>query len=447
MCHKADMTYEALLKRIEHLEALVVTKDARIAELERRLGLNSDNSSKPPSSDGLRKKPAPQSLREKGQKPSGGQVGHKGETLKQVEYADVVINHAPATCERCFASLSDAQVVRVSKRQVFDIPEPRLEVREHKVLSMVCACGHITAGEFPKGVFAPVQYGPRIQATVVYMANQQLIPEDRMQIFMADVFKAPISTATIASISTNFAATVAPLQDEVLAALKAAPVKHLDETGFRVGGKTQWLQVVSTGTMTHYRVSARRKDLEPLSGISGVVVHDHWKSYFKLTGVEHSLCNAHHLRELKALMEIEKEEWAFQLYELLTWANNHARASPWMVPRVMAVYDAILKAGIAFHESLPVFDKVGRKRRVGHNLLLRLRDYKDAVLRFLTETAVPFTNNQAEQDIRMMKVKQKISGGFRTDLGAAIFATIRGFISTARKQQLNILDAISIQIA
>jgi transposase len=191
-------------------------------------------------------------------------------------------------------------------------------------------------------------------------------------------------------------------------------------------------------------VSEKRKDLTLLEGTSGIVVHDHWKPYFKLQGVTHSLCNAHHLRELKAIMEIEKERWAFQMDRLLRYLN---RSSDFCLKRVLTLYDQIIKRGILFHESLPPFEVGKRKRRVGHNLLIRLSDFKEDVLRFLTTPGVPFTNNQAEQDVRMMKVKQKISGGFRTTDGANNFAIIRGFISTKRKQNLNILNAIAEQLA
>ena len=274
--------------------------------------------------------------------------------------------------------------------------------------------------------------------------NQHFIPEDRLRTVLKDLFDISISTGSIATFNARLANTVAPFQEQVLEDVKASPVKHLDETGFRVGGKTQWLHVVSTSTATHYRVSPKRKDLEPLKGTSGVVVHDHWKSYFKLPDVEHSLCNAHHLRELKALMEIEKERWAFQMDRLLRYLN---RAGIVCFERVSKIYDQIIQAGLAFHESLEILEAGKRKRRVGHNLLIRLSNFKKDVLRFLTTPGVPFTNNQGEQDVRMMKVKQKISGGFRTTDGAHNFATIRGFISTMRKKNKNILNAIAEQLA
>jgi transposase len=236
-----------------------------------------------------------------------------------------------------------------------------------------------------------------------------------------------------------------------------ARVKHMDETGFRIGGRTQWLHIFSTALLTFYRVASKRGSL--LSGVTGIVVHDHWKPYYTMKGVLHALCNAHHLRELKALVEIEKEEWAQKMQRLLRrtcHAVNLAkergvRLKPPLIELFHRSYDRILKEGFAFHEAQPPLARAhgehkprGRqRRRVGHNLLLRLSTRREDVLRFLTDADVPFTNNQAERDGRMMKVKQKISGGFRSEEGANIFVTIRSVISTAKKQGWNVLETLS----
>jgi transposase len=439
------MTEIELLKEIisRQAEEILLLK-ARIAELERRLGLNSTNSSKPPAAEGLAKPPRTQSTRSKSKKSSGGQPGHKGHTLEQVLVPDHVIVHDVSVCTVCGLSLEEHAVIHQSKRQVFDIPEPKIDVTEHHVLTKICACGHVNTALFPKEVVAPACYGKRIHGFSTYLSNQHFIPEDRIQSVFKDLFALSVSTGSIATFNARLANAVAPHQEQLLVDLKASPVKHLDETGFRIGGKTQWLHVISTPSATHYRVSPKRKDLEPLKGTSGVVVHDHWKSYFKLPDVQHSLCNAHHLRELKALMEIEKERWAFQMDRLLRYLN---RAGIVCFERVSKIYDQIIQAGLVFHESLGALESGKRKRRMGHNLLIRLRNFKEDVLRFLTTPGVPFTNNQAEQDVRMMKVKQKISGGFRTTEGAHNFATIRGFISTMRKQNKNILNEIAEQLA
>jgi len=409
----------------------------RIQELERRLNLDSTNSSKPPSSDGLRKKPSPQSLRQKSEKPSGGQEGHKGCTLEQVAEPTKVISHRVETCQNCGKSLVNQDLERVIKRQIFDIPEPKIEVTEHQAEVKQCTCGYCNTALFPSDVRAPVQYGPRVKAFAIYLSTQQLIPEDRLKETFADLFSLPISTATLTSINEKFSTIVEPYQEQVLEELKKAPVKHLDETGLRIAGKTHWLHVISDANQTHYRPSLKRKNL--LNNVVGTVVHDHWKPYFQLPEVTHALCNAHHLRELKAVEEQEKEPWAGMMAQFLRLAVRFKNPP---VERLSKLYDNILARGFKFHESQPPLDGRKNKRRVGHNLLRRLRKFKPAVLRFLTDSTIPFSNNQAEQDLRMMKVKQKISQGFRTMHGAEIFCTIRGFISTARKQKFNILEAI-----
>lgn len=429
--------WESSLKYIAQLEMLIKKLEARIVELERRLGLNSDNSSKPPSSDPWRE---PKSLRTKGKNASGGQKGHKGYTLEQVENPSSVTTHQIENCEKCGKSLSDCKVADYLKRQVFDMPRPNIEVVEHRVHTKICSCGHNNKARFPSKVSAAVQYGPRIQALAVYLSNQQLIPEDRLQQTFEDLFGLPIATATLAKMNKGFSDKIAEKQNEVLSQLKTEEVKNLDETGIRIGGKTNWLHVISNDAMTHYRVSKKRGDL--LEGIQGVMVHDHWKPYFIIPNVQHALCNAHHLRELKALEEIEKEPWAFKMSRLLRILS---RIKTPVLEKVFMRYNQIIANGLSFHENQEALGK--RKKRTGHNLILRLTKHKDAVLRFISNPKVPFTNNQAEQDIRMMKVKQKISGGFRSSTGAENFCTIRGFLSTQRKQKNNIFDAIQLALA
>jgi len=422
---------------INKLREKICRLEARIAELERMFGLNSSNSSKPPSSDGLKTIPRVKSLRESGSRPSGGQKGHKGHTLQQTQTPNRVIFHRVHKCEQCGRSLEKEKPSKIIKRQVFDIPEPKIEVTEHQVEEKACTCGHNTQANFPAKVNANVQYGNRIKSFAVYLANQQLIPEKRLQQIFQDIFSLPVSTASLSSISEEFSSRVKTQQEQELERLKQAPVKHMDETGFRIVGKICWLNVISDVEGTHYRASEKRAVL--LDGFFGVAVHDHYKPYFKIEGVEHALCNAHHLRELRALMEIEKEPWATRMYRLLVISS---RLNNPPVTRISSLYDKIVRRGLAFHKELPELKKGSRKKRPGHNLLLRLGNFKNDVLRFLTTPEVPFSNNLAEQDIRMMKVKQKISGGFRSFRGAEIFCIIRGFISTIRKRGLNIFRAI-----
>jgi transposase len=448
----------ALQTQIEQQLTTIAALQARNAELERRLGLNSSNSGKPPSSDGLKKPPVRvSSLRERSGKKTGGQQGHPGKTLKRVEAPDATIDHFPQSCSGCGGALTGATVTGHTARQVFDLPEPRpLIVTEHR--AHVCLCGHCgaeTRAAFPDDVTAPVQYGARIAAVVVYLLHYQLLPEKRLAALMADLFGVCLATATIAGMSRACAARFGGLAAAVRDHVAAAAVKHMDETGFRIGGKTRWLHIASTVWLTFYRVSPKRGSL--LENVLGIVVHDHWKPYYTLKGVLHALCNAHHLRELQALVEIEKEDWARQMQRLLRracHATNLAREqgvtlSPRFVALVERCYDAILAEGLAFHEAQPALISTAKKRRgrvprrTGHNLLLRLHSRRLDVLRFLSDPTVPFTNNLAERDGRMMKLRQKISGGFRSVEGAEDFAVIRSLLSTARKQGWDILQALA----
>jgi transposase len=465
----------ALLERIAALEALAAQQQAlivqqqalaaqqqeRIAELERQLRLDSGNSGKPPSSDGLKKKPVRvSSLRERFGKKPGGQKGHLGETLRQSETVDETVNHFPEACAGCGEALSEAMATDHVARQVFDLPAPQpLVITEHRAHRCVCAaCGTQTRAAFPDHVKAPVQYGARIAGIVVYLLHFQMLPEKRLAALMADLFSVQLTTATIAAMSRNCATRFTRFATALSARIAAAAVKHLDETGFRIGGKTQWLHIAATVWLTFYRISPKRGDMP--ENLTGIAVHDHWKPYYTLEGIKHALCNAHHLRELKALVEIEKEHWARKMQRLLRRACHAAnlareRDKP-LPPRLIALferrYDAILAEGLAFHAAQPALVRAqpkgngkarGRKpRRVGHNLLLRLSSCKNDVLRFLSDLTVPFTNNVAEQAARMMKLRQKISGGFRSTAGAAEFAVIRSLLSTARKQGWNMLATL-----
>jgi transposase len=462
---RSEPSREGLIALVAAQAAEIAALKARLAELERRLGLNSSNSGKPPSSDGLKKPPRPartKSLRGPSDKPSGGQKGHKGETLEQVAAPDRTVDHVPPFCVACGAAVTLAMSTGHSARQVFDLPEPTpLVVTEHRAHDCRCAaCGTPSRAGFPAGVNAPVQYGPRIAAVVTYLLHYQLLPEDRLAELMADLFDVGIAAATIARISRSCAARLQDFVAAVRDRVAAAAVKHMDETGFRIGGKTQWLHVASTAWLTFYRTCTRRGSL--LANVVGTVVHDHWKPYYTLTGVLHALCNAHHLRELAALVEIEKEDWARRMQQLLRRACHAANLAgqrdvalgtlrPRLVELLERRYDAILAEGLAFHEAqAPLAGapdgrrRRGRKaRRTGHNLIRRLIERKHDTLRFLHDAAVPFTNNQAERDGRMMKVKMKISGGFRCQDGAADFATIRSFISTAKKHGWNVIHALA----
>ena len=456
---------EALQQEVAELRAQNAALLQEIADLRRRLGLDSSNSGKPPSSDGLGKKNRKarvagslRGLMGSPKKKSGGQIGHKGDTLRPVQKPDKTVAHHAERCAHCPAALTEAMSVGVERRQVFDLPEPRLEVTEHQGSVYRCECCQgITRAAFPEGVTNHVQYGPRIKAAAIYLNVQQLIPEDRASDILCDLLGAGrLCPASITAWCARKAADLGPVVAHIAALVARAPVRHLDETGFRVAGKLRWLHTASTPARTAYRVTEKRGDVpEDLEG--GVIVHDHFKSYFNLPGLDHALCNAHHLRELKALIEIEKEPWARRMFRLLLKALKAVRRAvakgqvallPRTFRRFLALYAAIVKRGLEFHEAQPPLTRKSAKargrspRRVGHNLLIRLRDHVGEVLRFLYDFAVPFTNNLAEQDIRMTKVKMKISGGFRTQHGATVFADIRSVLSTARKQGWSLLDTL-----
>jgi transposase len=450
-----DAAIEALQAENALLRAENAALIERLAYLERRLGLNSGNSGKPPSSNGLKKPPRVSSLREPSGKKTGGQKGHPGATLRRTEAPDATIDHYPEACAACGEPLTAAMATGHVARQVFDLPEPTpLIVTEHRAHDCLCTiCGTQTRAAFPDGVTAPVQYGKRIGAFVLYLLHYQLLPEKRLAALMADLFGVKLVTATIARISQDYAHRFMGFADAVRDQVAAAPVKNMDETGFRIGGKTQWLHIASTVWLTFYRVSPKRGSLLPK--VTGIVVHDHWKPYYTMTGVLHALCNAHHLRELKALVEIEKEAWAHKMQRLLRracHATNLARElgvplNSGLIALIQRRYNAVLAEGLAFHEVQPALAKRrcrGRPpRRVGHNLLLRLSIRKQDVLRFLTDPGVHFTNNLAEQDGRMMKLRQKISGGFRSQNGAKDFAVIRSVLSTARKQGWDLIQTLT----
>lgn len=450
-------TIAALRSQVAEQKALIERLLAEVAELKRRLDLDSSNSSKPPSSDGLKKPVRTRSLREASGLKPGGQKGHRGQTRCQSQTPDIVIDHYPQSCRGCGEALAVAMAEGHVARQVFDLPAPQpLFVTEHRAHFCRCpTCGLGTRAGFPEGVAAPVQYGARLKAAVVYLLHYQLLPERRLCALMADLFGARLSGGTIGRISKDAARRFQDVVAAIGRRVAVADVKNLDETGFRVAGKTRWLHIASTPRLTFYRVEKKRGGLP--RKLSGIAVHDHWKPYYSLKGVRHALCNAHHLRELKALAEIENEKWARRLQTLLKEAahqvNDARRVDKALtqatIKDIRRRYDAIIRDGLAYHERQPALSRAGpssrpsRRRRLGHNLLLRLQKRKRDVLRFLENPAVPFSNNLAEQDARMMKLRQKISGGFRSEGGARDFAIIRSILSTARKQAWDILKTLA----
>jgi transposase len=418
----------------------------RISELERKLGLNSQTSSKPPTSDGLQKQTRkPISLRGQG-KLKGGQKLHKGKSMQQIPNPDKIIIHQVKNCCQCGSKLIQAPIEKLIKRQVCDVSIERV-VTEHQAEVKRCHCKALTTAFFPQEVKGPVQIGEQLQATILYL-SEQFIAKDRLSQVVEDLFGIPVSDTTIYKYETQLAKNLLLFSEDSLSYLKKTEVKHGDETGIRVGGKTEWIHVLSDRFVTSLWQEKGRKC--KLTDIEGFYVHDFYKSYLQLdsSGLTHGFCNAHILRELKALVEYDKELWAHQMARLLrsmSHSKNTDALTPSKVARYNRLYDQIVAQGLSYHESLPSLKKpsTGRqKRRTGHNLLIRLRDFKEGILLFLTNRSVPFTNNQAEQDLRMVKVKQKVSGCFRTQEGLKNFTRIRSYLGTIRKNRGNILDGI-----
>jgi len=447
---------EIILKQQEQIPTL--TK--RVGELEASLHKTSRNSSKPPSTDGLAKPPPkPKSLRKKSTRKSGGQPKHKGHTLELTDAPDHTIEIPVTQCDGCDAQLSDQPVMGHERRQVFEIPQPRIEITEYRSEMKSCPeCGKNVKGVFPDGVNARTQYGERFNAVLVYLNQQMLLPAERTVQLIKDLFGQQVSQGTLFRAVEKCHDKLAGYEDAIKQMLQQALVAHADESGARVAGSLHWLHVVCTQMLTFYGIHKQRgrdamEALEVLPKFVGRLIHDHWKTYFSFDCL-HGLCNAHHLRELLFLFEEEKQQWAGDMMKVLLDMNDFVKlrryegASELTQDEKMhclVLYHAVIRRGKDANPfTEPIKKKRGpSKRTKAQNLLRRLEDFEVSVLAFLHDFNVPFTNNLAEQDIRMLKVRLKASGCFRTLGGAEKFARIRGYLSTARKNSVNPLDAIT----
>lgn len=448
----------ALQEQVRVLQEQVAEQAIMIHSLQDQLAKNSRNSGKPPSSDGL-KKPRTRSLRRKTGRRSGGQKGHKGHTLRQVEKPDHIQVHQAPTCPHCATDLQAVKSNDHEKRQVFDLPPVRIEVTEHQAEIKDCpTCGQQVKGTFPPEVTQPVQYGQRIKAQASYLNTYQLIPWARTCETLGDFYdhtpaEALIQEANIAMAEQTESSRAATKQQ-----LLDAEVAQFDESGLRVEGKLNWLHVTSTDRLTHYEVHPKRgrdamEDIGILPEFEGRAVHDHWQSYFTFDNCQHALCNAHHRRELQFVVDQYQQEWAQKMDKLLLDIKaeveeatpDQKALSPERLTHFEQRYDELIADGLAANPppDTPPPKKRGRKKQSPpKNLLDRLEERKPEVLAFMYDFRVPFDNNLAERDVRMVKVKQKISGAFRTRTGAEIFCAIRSYISTVRKHERNVIDAM-----
>ena len=438
------------------LEGVVLSLWERLEALESKVNKTSQNSSKPPSSDGLVKKTS--SLREPSGKPPGGQLGHKGTTLKRVADPTDTVNHPlPQQCMRCHSALPLEQAEVASRRQIIDVPATVFDVIEHRTLAVTCRCGQVHVSKFPDEVTELVQYGPNVRALGVHLTQGQMLPYARAAELIHDVYGLAISPATLLAWVAEARATLQATADQIADQLRAAPVLNADESGLRVAGKLHWMHIAASDTLTWYGVHAKR-GLEAIEahGILpkrlGVLVHDCRAPYWKLDDSIHALCNAHLLRELVYVKEITGQQWPESMMQLLLGANRVCTAArrqqrtldPNDVAAFRTVYDALVREGEAIHpETAQRPGQRGRKKQsVAANLLRRFRLHADAVLRFISDPAVPFTNNVGERAVRMPKVKQKISGCFRTLAGAEHFCVIRSCLDTLRKQGYGMLTVL-----
>ena len=447
---------QELHERLAQRDELIAHLQQRVQALEERLAKDSHNSHLPPSSDRFVRQP--KSLRKKSGKKAGGQQGHKGATLMWHACPDKVIVH-PVTCfEHCQHDLQAVKPLQVERRQVVDVPAPRLLMQEHQAERKQCPdCQQISAAPFPAGVDAPIQDGMRLGATAVYLVHQHLLPWARACEVLADLVGAQISEGTLASLIEGCAQNLGEVEDHIKEALVKAEVLHQDETGLSVKGSRYWMHVAWTAQLTHYAVPHKPgKDALDAIGIlprfQGTSVHDGCRSYF-LYACSHALCLVHLVRELTLLAEEQSLEWAADLKALLLdmkEACEQAREHGLATLNLLEVEDwqaqfltLVAHADATTPNAQAPPGKKGRaKQSAARNLLDRLIRDQEAVLAFLHRLVVPFDNNQAERDVRLVKVQQKVSGSFRSEAGATAFCRIRGYLSTLRKQGLDLLGSL-----
>jgi len=452
---------EVVVRVLCELSKQVAFLQREMQMLKDQLVKNSRNSSKPPSSDGL-KKPSPKSLRPRGKSNPGGQKGHSGSTLKMVDNPNHCVVHSVKQCQKCGHCLADETPINIEKRQVFDIPPIQMEVTCHQAHTKQCPhCGYLNKVAFPEQVKAPVQYGTRLKAIAVYLRQYQLLPYNRTRELFRDLFSIDLSEGTLTNITNTCSKLLEQPLNQIQKQLEQSKVVHFDETGSSVKGKRQWLHAAATPNLTYYQIHPKRgcdamDHMDILPNFNGRAIHDFWKPYFKYH-CNHGLCNAHHLRELIFLHEQHDQQWAKEMMDCLVDIKesvDEAKTSTdtlfkEQIQKFEARYQNILDEG--YNENpLPKKESTKRKKRgrikktKARNLLERLDEHRKEVLAFMYDFKVPFDNNLIERDLRMAKVQQKISGTFRSQDGADAFCCIRSYISTARKNAVNAIDAIGI---
>jgi len=440
--------YEA---RIAELEAENAALKTRVADLEAQLRTNSQNSSKPPSTDEPGQ-PATRSLRKPSKRKPGGQDGHRGQTLAQVSDPDVVIRHEPSCCRGCGSDLTGATEVNCSRRQVFDIPPIKVHVTEHQIISRRCPCGKTTTGLAPAQAAAPVQYGPVMCAVIIYLFMGQFLSKKRTAQAIGELFGVPVSDGTVAAVTARAAADLTEFLAQVNARIKASLVVHFDETGLRCEGRNHWLHSASTPRYSRLFFHRKRgteamNTMGILPGYTGTAVHDAWSPYDTYTAAQHALCNSHLLRELQAVTDHHATTdtpdawcWADQVTRALLALHHAAAANPEQPVDADTIAEHTTLIRHALLAATHPAGALGRKHRA---LARRIHKRETDYLKFAQNPAIPFTNNFAEQEIRMTKIRQKVSGTMRTEKGAEHFADLRSYLQTTAKNGMQALAALT----
>jgi len=451
---------KSLRKEVKSLKSEVKSLKGEVSDLKSKLVKNSRNSSKPPSTDGFDKDMSSDDKKaDKGRKKKpGGQKGHKGSNLKQVDKPDHIVPILIKQCDRCGESLKDVEVKKHECRQTFDTPENKIEVTEHQAEVKICPkCGYENRAEFPSDVSSPVQYGSRIKALSIYLRNYQLIPYKRLSELFGDIFSHAVNPATLVNMGKKCFNNLKETEEIIKAHVTRSENAHFDETGFYVEKHRDWLHTASTKDSTYYfshynRGKEAMDEMGVLREFTGRAIHDYWQSYYKYK-CEHGLCNAHHIRELTFIHEHLGQKWANRMIDFLFNVKEIVKRKKGlgkthltgdMLEKLEMEYQKILTSGFRIN---PKVKKVeGQRGRTAQsvpwNLLNRFKKRRSEVLAFMYDFEAPFTNNLAERDLRMMKVQQKISGTFRSKTGADHFCRIRGYISTVRKNSINVMDSL-----
>ena len=435
-------------KSLHNENALLKTEND---ELKARLNSDSHNSNKPPSSDGYKKRSIKPAFQKNRNSKHGGQKGHEGKTLRQVGSPEKIEFCYPGLCS-CGHIFSGTESELTEKRQVFELPPPKLEITEYRIFKAMCpVCGQEQKGAVPPGVNAPVQYGDNVKALTVLLNVHYRLPYKKVRGLFNDLFGCPINESTIDKAGKKCYEKLEESEKIIKSKIIGQKVAHADETGIRVAGKLQWLHTATSVLYTYLFVHEKRgtgaiqSNKSILANYFGWLVHDCWGSYFKLEQLYHAVCGAHILRELESLVENHQSKWAkvFKLF-LLGVYNMPFEERVKQRGAIESRYSRICGLGeIADPPPIKTPGTKGRSKRTkGRNLVERLISKREAVLAFAFNPEVPFTNNLAERDIRPVKVKQKISNCFRTFTGAETYARIEGFISTARKNHRNVFSEL-----